>query len=64
VRENSTKIQENITGVGKVTLHACLHLDKVCVASKKIFLESETVRGRLYRPNVNMCLNSLIFLSP
>ena len=47
MRESNTKIQENITGIGKVTLHACLHLDKASVASKKNFLQSETVRGRL-----------------
>ena len=47
------KIQENITGVGRVTLHACIFnwMIKCNRASEKIFGK---VRARLY--NANMCL--------
>ena len=55
VRDNNTK---NITGVGKVTLHACIFnwmikCNRASVASEKI-LGKVTVRLGLC--NANMCL--------
>jgi len=50
VRDNNTK---NITGLGKVTLHACIFnwmikCNRASVASEKIFGK---VRARLYNAN-------------